>query len=305
MDIRHRILEFNNSPKYERLQGELDKLGAVYKIETLGSIGGKESRSIEFTVSENDPLFPVISELIEKHDFYAQTGVYYSQQDIEAAEWVYASVGEYQYPQPEDDFGYIEATYDTSDYCARCGMGAVQVRPFRLKRDFKQKSSRFLGLHWVHDEVFVRPEVKAVLEKGHISGAEFSHPVHHKSGEDIDSVYQMIIQTIAEPGLMTEGLSTVTCQVDNEESWIEGVGRVKNRLGDYPYCGRVKYHFPRTDAIKFRGDRLVGLPDIAKSHEHFGSGAAANRLVLMRNRVVKLVNEYKLRGLKFIPIEVV
>lgn len=303
MEVRHRILQFNNSPKYEQLRKELDKLGAAYKIEILGSIGGEQSRSIEFTVSEDDPLFPVISEPIEMYDFYTQTGVYYSQQGIEAAEWVYATVGEYQYPQPEDE--YREATYDTSDYCACCGMGGVQVRPFRLKRDFKQKSSRFLGLHWVHDEVFVRPEVKAIFEKENISGVEFSHPVHFKSSEDIEGVYQITIQTIAEPGLVTEGLSTVTCMVNNEESYVEGVGRVKNRLGDYPYCGRVKYHFPRTDAIKFRRDSLADLPDIAKSHEYFGSGAAANRLILMRSRVVKLVKEYKLRGLKFIPIEVV
>ncbi len=231
MEVRHRILEFNSSPKYERLQKELDKLGAAYKIETLGSIGDKEHRSIEFTISESDPLFPVISELIGKYNFYAQVGVYYSQKDIEAAEWVHATVGEYQYPQPEDGFRYLEATYDASDYCARCGMGAVQVRPFRLKCDFKQKSSRFLGLHWVHDEVFVRPEVKAIFEEEQISGIEFSHPVHHKSGENIDSVYQIIAQTIAEAGLVTEGLSTVTCRVNNEESYVEGIGRVKNRLG--------------------------------------------------------------------------
>jgi len=305
MEIRHRILEFNNSPKYTRLQDELDKLGVTYKIEALGSIGGKESRSIEFIVSENDSLFPIISKLIEKYEFYTQTDVYYSQKDIETAEWVYATVGEYQYPQPEDDLSYREETYDISEYCVRCGMGSVQVRPFRLKRDFKEKRSRFLGLYWVHDEVFVRPEVKAILEKEHISGVEFSHPVYHKSGEDIDNVYQMIIQAIAKPGLVKEGLSIVTCKVNNEESIIEGIGKVKNRLGDYPYCGRVKYHFPRRDAIKLRGESLEGLPDIAKSHEYFGSGTAANRLILMRSRVVELVTKNKIRGLKFTPIEMV
>lgn len=305
MEVRHRILQFNNSPKYEQLRKELDKLGAPYNIKILGSIKGKESRSIEFIVSEKDPLFTVIAELIEKYDFYTQTGVYYSQQDIDAAEWVYATAGEYQYPQPEEGFGYRDATYDTSDDCARCGMGAIQVRPFRLKRDFKQKSSRFLGLHWVFDEVFVRPEVKTIFEKAHTSGVDFSHPVYHKSSDDIDSVYHMTIQTIAEPGLVTEGLSTVTCKVNNEESYIEGIGRVKNRLGDYPYCGRVKYPFPRTTNIKFHGDSLVGLPDIAKSHEYFGSGAGASRLILIQKRVVELVKEHKLRGLKFFPIELV
>lgn len=305
MGIRHRFFQLNNSPKYELLRKELDGLGATYKVETLGSVGGMEHRSIEFIISETDPLFPVVAELAKRHDFYVQVGMYYNRQDIETAEWVYAAAGEYQYPQPEDDLRYLEATYDTLDYCARCGTGKVQVRPFRLKRDFTQKSSRFLGLHWVFDEIFVRPEIKALFEKEGIGGVEFSHPVQHKSSQDIENVYQMVVQTIAGPGLVTEGLSTVTCKVNNEESHIEGVGTLKNRLGDYPYCGRVKYHYPRRDTIKFRGESLRDLPDIAKSHEYFGSGAAANRLILARNRVVKVVKEYTLRGLTFTPIEVV
>jgi hypothetical protein len=135
MEIRHRILEFSNSPQYGILKAELDKIGAQYQIKVLGSVGGVETRSIEFTVGESDPLYPRIAELIEKHGFYVQTGVYYSQQDINEAELLMAQVGEFQYPQPEDT--YIEATYDISAYCPYCGMGAVQNNAFRLRFDFK------------------------------------------------------------------------------------------------------------------------------------------------------------------------
>ncbi len=304
MEIRHRILEFNNSPRYDLLRKELDKLGAAYKTKELGAIGGQASRSVEFSIGESDPLFPVVAELVRKYHFYVQVGVHYSQEDREIAEWVYAVAGEYQYPQPEDDFGYLEATYDTSAHCARCGMGAFQVRPFRLERDFKQ-SSQFLGLHWVFDEIFVRPEARMIFEREQVSGIEFLHPVYHKSGQDIASVCQMVVLTTARPGLVTEGLSTVTCKADNEESYVEGIGRLKNRLGSYPYCGRVKYHFPRRDTIKFRADVMRELPDVAKSYEYFGSGAGANRLVLARNKVVRLARDHKLRGLRFTPIEVV
>jgi hypothetical protein len=304
MEVRHRILQFNNSPKYEQLRKELDRLGWPYEITILGSSGDEPFSSIECLISENDPLFPTISELIRKYDFYVQVGVYYSDEDIEAADWVYASVGEFQYPQPEDGC-WEAATYDISRYCLRCGMGAVQMRPFRLRRDFRQKSSRFLGLHWVFDEIFVRPVVKTIFERDGISGVGFCHPVHHKSGEPIDSVYQMVVQTIAEPGLVTEGLSTVTCKPNNEESYMEGIGRIPNRRGDYPYCGLVKYHHPERDAIKFRREALIHLPDIAKSHEYFGSGGAAHRLILMRKRVVEYVETRKLRGLGFTPIELV
>jgi hypothetical protein len=314
MEIRHRILQYNNSPKYAILRKELDSLEISYKDDKLGLPGLEDRRAIEFTISEDDPLYPKIAELINQHDLYAQVGLYWSEADIEAAEWVYASAGEYQYPQPENS--YREATYDLSDYCPRCGIGMVQARPFRLERDFNQKA-RFLGMYWVN-EIFARPEIPAIFKKEGISGVEFSHPIRHKSGEDIKNVYQMKIQTIAEPGLRTEGLETVTCKANNEEALFAQASRAqvqqetrphyswaRHNQRNYPYCGRVKYHHPRREPIRFTRNSLRDLPDIAKSYEYFGSGAGARRLIFMKRRVVKLVESWQLEGLKFVPIELV
>ena len=41
------------------------------------------------------------------------------------------------YPQPEDDFAYLSATYDLKEYCPGCGIGEKQVAPFRMKGEPK------------------------------------------------------------------------------------------------------------------------------------------------------------------------
>jgi hypothetical protein len=303
MEIRHRILAFSGSAEYGIMKAELERIGAKYEIHVLGSIGGVEHTSLEFTVAKGDPLYPQVAELIERHGFYAQTGVHYSEQEISEAEWLTAEVGEFQYPQPEDT--YIEATYDISTYCPHCGIGAAQSSPFRLKSDFQQKRAKFLGLHWVFDEVFVRPEVRAILEELAIGDVRFLHPVHHRTGQPIETVYQMVIRTTARPGLVTEGLQPVACREDNEEVLQRRAGEafgLSTDLEQYGFCGRSKYHYPQAKQLAFTRPSLSGLPDIVKSNEYFGSGAEAHRLILVNRRLADLVKRHRFRGLKLTPI---
>jgi hypothetical protein len=92
MEVRHRIIELSSGDRFRVLKAELDKIGAPYEVKVLGSIGGVETRSIELTVGESDPLYPHIARLIEKHGFYVQAGVHFTEQDIDEAEWLYATV---------------------------------------------------------------------------------------------------------------------------------------------------------------------------------------------------------------------
>ena len=74
------------------------------------------------------------------------------------------------------------------------------------------------------------------------------------------------------------------------------------RRGD-PYCGRVKYHLKHRGPLRFEHTALAGAPDVVKTHEWFGSGGQAFRLVLVSQRFRQAVLKAKWRGLYFEPVE--
>ena len=204
------------------------------------------------------------------------------------------------YPQPED--GYAGATYDVAGYCERCGVGGVQRHPFRFRSEPKASHSQFLQLNWVFDELFVRPEVPDVFERERVTGVGFGPALHHRTGRALERIQQLIILTILPPGLQTEGLQMVTCKPDNEEARSEFAGP-KRYPHDYPFCGRVKYHWRHP--LVFAPHTFAEAPDIAKSHEWFGSGGTAGRAILVSRRVIDLIRARKWRGLRTEPVAVI
>lgn len=296
MEIKHRVVQLSNSKKFDILKKELDRLGADYAIKNLGSIKSKSLFSIEFYINEIDPLFPKFNKFIKKHDLFVHAGVYFSEQEIENAEWMYATTGEFQYPQPEDK--YKEVTYDITGYCWFCGMGYTQRNPFHLKGDFKQKRSHFLGLHWEFDVIFARPLVKRIFEKEGISGIGYIHPIHYRKKEAIDTVYQLQIKETAPKGMVIKDLQTVTCKKNNEEWKFRNKKDVKR----IKFCGRVKYHYPKRSPILFRKETFQNMPDIYYSHEYFGSGAGAHKLMIVSSKLRDVVLQNQLHGLRFTPI---
>ena len=213
----------------------------------------------------------------------------------QASEWFnVGATSHFGYPQPEGS--YARTTYDVAGYCDRCGIGGVQRHPFRFRSEPKASRSQFLQLNWVFDELFVRPEVQTVFEREGVSGVGFGPALHHRTGRALESIQQLIVLTILPPGLQTEGLQTVTCKPDNEEAASESFGGPKRYPPDYPFCGRVKYHWPQT--LRFARGTFAEAPDVAKSHEWFGSGGAADRAILVSQRIVDLIKAHKWRGLR-------
>jgi hypothetical protein len=213
-------------------------------------------------------------------------------------EWyVVGATSHFGYPQPED--GYAKATYDVTGYCERCGAGGVQRRPFRFRSEPKASHSQFLQLNWIFDELFVRPEVPDVFERERVTGVGSGPALHHRTGRALEGIQQLIILTILPPGLQTDGLQTVTCKPDNEEARSEFAGP-KRYPPDYPFCGRVKYHWRQP--LFFAPHAFAEAPDIAKSHEWFGSGGDAHRAILVSARVVDLIKAHKWRGLRTEPV---
>lgn len=291
MELLHRILQFNNGPEYELLKAKFQKLGCHYQFNENSSVS-----SIEHTFSEHAPYESELINFAQQNDIMLQSALHYEEEEILSAEWAIAEVGQFQYPQPEDN--YVEATYDTQNYCSRCDQGKKQNRPFRLKKDFSQKQAKFLGLYWVSDEIFIRPLIMSLFDSAGISGVKYLDVIHHKTNRPFENVFQLDIPILGESALIVDNLFSVTCKSQNEESFVKGIGQLKDRPGP-PFCGRVKYHYPSTEPIKFKANVLKGLPDFAKSYEYFGSGAAADRFILVRNKVVRFIKEKRIEGIVF------
>ena len=209
------------------------------------------------------------------------------------------TAGHFGYPQPEDS--YKQVTYDTSIYCDRCGIGGIQNNPFRF-RTAPKKTKHFLKLNWVFDEIFISPEVKGVFEQEKIEGLSYLHPVINKTGENIENLYQIKVDTILAKGVFLNSLNTVTCKEDNEESHIKIGGGPLRYPPDYPFCGRVKYNYPKEKNITFNKQIFESIPDIVKSNEFFGSGGQAYRLILVSQKIYNIVKSNKWRGVLLEPI---
>lgn len=123
-----------------------------------------ESGVSNFQIDESDPRWPTIEALAGQFMAIDIATTKFSLSELERASYVaFAATGHHGYPEPSDDNGYLEATYDLSDYCAVCGIGLQQIRPFRFAKEPVWGLNSVRQLNWIFDEYFVKPEVWSML----------------------------------------------------------------------------------------------------------------------------------------------
>ncbi len=193
--------------------------------------------------------------------------------------------------------GYLEMTYDLSDYCRSCGIEKKQNNPFRFKNE--PKKSDIFGLNWVFDEFFVSHDVKEKLENNNITGIEFTKPVLHKSSKEVENYFQAYVKQILPPALNSYNCTPITCKYMNEEDMATENWR-RPKLPNY--CGRVKYYHPRRGPITINTKAFNNAPDVVKIHEWFGSGLDASQLILVSKNLRSLIIKEKWKGVAFDPI---
>jgi len=200
----------------------------------------------------------------------------FSKAEIRAARWVELEPAwHYGYPQPrEDEFGYLEATYDLSEYCPECGTGKVQKAPFQMKGEPKWGRRSILQLNWVFDEYFVTPDVWESVFQPH--GVR-CRPVLNRKHAELKTVVQLVVEE--QVGIDVGGLASQTC------------GR----------CGRVKY-LPHTGGFF---PPLVNEPSAAmvKTNKVFGDGASAQHAVIISQDIVRAMTNEKVKGASFKPVD--
>ena len=220
--------------------------------------------------------------------------------------WYHITTGQFGYPQPESDFGYINKTYDTISACPTCNIGLKQKDEFRFRSEPKAKHSQFLGLNWVFDQIFVRQLVKDIFENEKITGLSFSQPVINKTGLTVEGLYQLRVDNLISSGLLTENLKTEVCKLQKDKSTLKFLKANNSKLADGPFCGQVKYNFPQGDNhLKIKSAAFEGKTDFIRLDYWFGSGGSANRPILVSERLKHLIDRQKWRGAFLQQIELV
>ena len=157
------------------------------------------------------------------------------------------------YPMPDMDFGYLNLTYDLSDYCDTCGIGKQQQSPFRLKSVPKEGKKRLFSIGWVFDEYFVDKDL--YLEVFKPLGIKSREVLKYKTDTLFENTLQLVLDETGE-SLELKGNPIESC----------------------PKCGRWKYQpmpqdfYPRYDNI---------MAPMFKSKEWFGTGAEARKRVFV------------------------
>jgi hypothetical protein len=221
-------------------------------------------------LAEDDPRWRSIELLLGGRRTLECVTSTFSPADLDTAKFLRILAKSGGYPQPEDNKEYLSATYDLSEYCARCGVGMKQNRPFRLKGPPALRDNSVLQLNWIFDECFVTHATWEAVFKP--LGIEKRPAVVHRSGVEIGSAFQLDIPQVCD--LKLEGANHAECL----------------------YCGRKKY------SPVFRGflpEPVAPKSSIFKSSQWFGSGALAFNLVIVSADLYRRVKEVGLKGAKF------
>jgi len=230
-----------------------------------------ESGFTGFKIDESDPRYGNVASLVVKYKAVDTITTKFSASELNCAKSL-AVVPSWHhgYPEPADDRGFLNTTFDLADYCKSCGVGKRQVSPFRLNKSPSWGKRSILQLNWIFDEYFVKPDVWAAIFEP--CGIKCIPVLLDKTGTGLDSIVQLDITSIVD--LQLDGANYEIC----------------------PSCGRKKYlpfssgFYPapsQTDLMLF------------KSSQYFGSGANAHRMVLVSGLLYRRITEADLKGVEF------
>ncbi len=227
-----------------------------------------------FDIEEGDTYFKLEKYLKEwkVSEFY---GTQYDIKEIESAKLlVYNGTWSNGYPQPEDDFGYIDRTYKRDGYCKSCGTGLLQQDSFRIKKEPIWGNKKIFDLNWVFDEIFVSKESYETIFKNF--GIGFKEVKLFKKETVIQNTIQLDIP-VSNAEINLQNQPYETCNV----------------CGIKKYTPQIKGFFP---AFKKESNGIHCF----KSLEYFGSGASAYKKIFISQELRQIIVRHKIKS-QFIP----
>jgi len=211
--------------------------------------------------------------------------------------WYQLGTGQFGYPKPDDGLQAMTYEYEPGIGCKTCRIGKRQTAPFRFSREPKVTNKGFTGLNWIFDEIFCINSVRALIEENELTGITFSRPVVHRTHKPFENWWQMHVDGVIDDLVLTKGLTSERCEMPTEATGLKMLRAIGSRLAEGPFCGAVKYNYPRGYPYELDGQKLLNAPDVVRSGTWFGSGASSNRPIFASERFCEIAKASKLRGL--------
>jgi hypothetical protein len=259
-----------------RLRSDADRMEFADIGIDLPSAGRAPSGNMitSFEIAEHDPRWMDASRIVAKFQITDSVRTEFSPSEFAAASAICILASSHRgYPMPSAKRGFLAATYDLSDYCAKCGIGCRQVRPFRFNSTLDLKRT-IMQLKWIFDEYFVSREIWTAIFRPFAIG--YWPVVFDGTGNEIDSVVQLRISHYAD--LKHDEASSVVCSI---------CGRTKTKMDLRGFC-------PKPGSAP---------APIFKSTQYFGSDAGAFRRVLVAPVLYEAIKKSGLRGIEFYPCD--
>ncbi|MBK8214431.1 MAG: hypothetical protein IPK71_11870 [Myxococcales bacterium] len=229
---------------------------------------------LTFDVDENHPNWSLLSALFDGWNVFNMVRTEFTKKELESARWLEVGAWHHGYPQPHDEeFGYLQATYDLTDWCESCGIGMKQKAPFQMKREPKWGATRSCSSSGCTTSSLLLPMPGFAPSSPQAWGCR---PVLNTKGVELKTVVQLVVETRV--GIVTNGLAFERCE----------------------RCGRTKY-LPVTRGA-FPALRDVPTASLVRTAEYFGSGGQADQRVLMSQDVARALNAAGVRGAVLKPV---
>lgn len=244
------------------------------KLPTGASLPGGGEKLLAFDVAEDHPNWDRLAQLFLEWRVSDVLRTEFSKEDLDAARWLEIAAWHHGYPQPnEGTFGYRRATYDLSAWCELCGVGKQQRAPFQMRGEPKWAGRSLLQLVWVYDELFATPDLwsRAFEPLGLAKRGVFN-----AAGAELKTVVQVCVPELVH--VVQGGLTAERCGA----------------------CNREKFH--PVARGEFPALREAPTTPMARTHEYFGSGAQADRRLIVSRDVIRALEDAGARGAVLRPV---
>ena len=252
---------------------------------SVHQVNGHHMASID--ISTSDPHWHWISNYVHKHNKLCLSDINFSKQELSEAQWLKVRcIWRTGYPEPSEQYKYKSITYTNEKVCSECSVGLLQQDSFRLKKAPSWGRRHFYAPFWIEDELFVSDLAKDILSNAEISGISFMKVLHKSRNDFLTGVYQLVIPTILENGLI------------EDESYLKTISVCSK-------CGTRKYCENGCGPLIMHKEIFENVPDIVKTGDVFGGmPGIACRHILINQKVYRILSDNQLdRSLQFYPIE--